>query len=108
MKVLFDEGTPLPLRKFLPGHDVDTVQELGWSSMRDGELLRRAGESYEVFVTTDRNLRHQQNLTGLSIAILVLPTPSWPKLSRYALEIRDALNRIGVGEVREYSPGGPF
>lgn len=101
MTLLFDEGTPLPLRACLTGHVVHTVQELGWSSMSDGALLARAEGLFDVFITADRNLRHQQNLSNLTLAILVLPTPSWPKLSPHANKIRDAVHRLGKGECHE-------
>ena len=101
MRVLFDEGTPLPLREHLIGHSVQTVQQLGWSGATDRELLARAEGTYDVFVTTDRNLRHQQNLSDLILAILVLPTPSWPKLLHHADKIRDEINQINRGEFKE-------
>jgi len=65
LKLLFDQGTPAPLRGNLHEHTVDTLAEKGWSDKDNGELLDLAErEGYEVFVTTDQNLRHQQNLTG--------------------------------------------
>ena len=73
MKVLFDQGTPAPLRDHLPEHCVDTLAAKGWSDKDNGELLDLTErEGYEVFVTTDQNLRHQQNLTGKRIGIVVL------------------------------------
>ena len=63
VKVLFDQGTPVPLREFLSGHEVSTAYELGWSTLRNGELLAMAeARGFQVFVTTDTNLRYQQNL----------------------------------------------
>ena len=65
MKLLFDQGTRAPLRGNLHEHTVDALAEKGWSDKDNGELLDLAeSEGYEVFVTTDQNLRHQQNLTG--------------------------------------------
>ena len=65
LKVLFDQGTPVPLRDHLLEHYVDTLAAKGWSDKDNGELLDLAGrEGYEILVTTDQNLRHQQNLTG--------------------------------------------
>lgn len=58
MKVLFDQGTPVPLREFLSGHEVSTAYELGWSTLRNGELLAMAeAGGFQVFVTSDTNLR---------------------------------------------------
>jgi len=77
MRVLFDQGTPVPLRRFLNSHTVTTVYEKGWSSTRNGDLLRLADqEMFEVFLTTDQHLKDQQNLTDCRIAIVVLPTTS--------------------------------
>jgi len=74
VRVLFDQGVPVPLREHLTGHQVQTAFETGWSELANGELLTRAEERFDAFVTTDRNLRKQQNLSGRRIAILALPT----------------------------------
>lgn len=64
---------PARLRRELPGHDVHIVQQLGWAGIANGALLRlAAGEGFEVFVTVDRNLEFQQNVPGLSLAIVTL------------------------------------
>ena len=98
MKVLFDQGTPVPLRRHLHPHLVDTSAERGWSTLQNGELLNKAeADSYEAFITTDRNLKYQQNLAGRKIRILVLTTTSWPKISKKVAQIRDALEKIDVG-----------
>ena len=83
MRILFDQGTPVPLRHALPGHSVETAYERGWSNLCNGDLLTAAeGASFELFVTTDQNLRYQQNLAGRRIAILVLPTTRWPVIEQ--------------------------
>ena len=73
MRVLFDQGTPVPLRQSLSGHNVSTAYELGWATLKNGELLRSAEEQgFEVLVTTDTNLRYQQNLSARqSIRVVV-------------------------------------
>jgi hypothetical protein len=53
MRVLFDQGTPVPLRHALAPHEVSTAFELGWSNLENGDLLREAEGRFEVFVTTD-------------------------------------------------------
>ena len=79
MKLLFDQDTPAPLRGNLHEHPVDTVAEKGWSDKEDGKLLDLAErDGYEVFVTTDQDLRHLQNLTGRQIGIEVLLATAWP------------------------------
>lgn len=77
MRILFDQGTPAPLRHLLAGHAVSTAYELGWSTLKNGELLAAAeGQAFEVLVTTDTNLKYQQDLGSRHIAIVVLGTTS--------------------------------
>ena len=65
MKILFDQGTPAPLRRYLAGHSVDTAYERGWSDLRNGDLLTEAEiNGYDLLITTDQNMRYQQNLAG--------------------------------------------
>jgi predicted nuclease of predicted toxin-antitoxin system len=98
MKILFDQGTPVPLRRYLHPHSVDTTSERSWSTLKNGELLNQAeSNGYEVFITTDRNLKYQQNLTGRKVRILVLTTTSWPRISKKADLIRDALSNLNEG-----------
>ena len=81
MRILFDQGTPVPLRRSLDAHEVATAYELGWSTVTNGDLIRLAEqEGYELLITTDTNLRYQQNLENRNIAILVLTTTSWPRI----------------------------
>lgn len=80
MRVLFDQGTPDPLRHTLTAHVVSTAYEMGWSALSNGDLLDAAESQFDAFVTTDQNLHYQQNLAGRRLAILVLPFASWPKL----------------------------
>ena len=72
MRILLDESLPSELKSELPGHDVQTVQEVGWSSLKNGELLVRAVGKFDVFVTADQNLQYQQNLSKLPVAVVVL------------------------------------
>lgn len=77
MRILFDEDAPRPLRRHLSGHDVKTVQEMGWSGKKNGELLDLSAENgFDVFLTFDQNLVQQQNLTGRPIAIVVMVAPN--------------------------------
>jgi hypothetical protein len=83
VRILFDQGTPVPLRESLRHHEVITAFEQGWSNLKNGELLDEAEASgFEVLVTTDRNLKYQQNLDSRHIAVVVLSTPSWPRIER--------------------------
>ena len=97
MKVLFDQGTPVPLREFLSGHEVSTAYELGWSALRNGELLAMAeAGGFQVFVTTDNNLRYQQNLQDRGIAIVVLSTTSWPRIRLRVEDIKLAIDQAAA------------
>jgi hypothetical protein len=73
MRVLVDECVPRFLRRLL-GHEAQTAQDCGWGGIKNGELLSLAGEQFEVFLTSDKNLRYQQNLSKRKIAIIELPT----------------------------------
>ena len=81
MQVLLDQGTPAPLRAFLVSHQVFTAYERGWSTLENGELLQAAElAGFLVLVTTDTNLKYQQNLASRRIAVVVLSTTSWPRI----------------------------
>ncbi|MXX34904.1 MAG: hypothetical protein F4107_04955 [Gemmatimonadetes bacterium] len=102
MRILFDQGTPAPLRRHLGDHEVDTVAERGWSELVNGDLIARAEDAgYDVIVTTDQNMRHQQNLTGRRLAIVVLLSTAWPYVRLRTEEIREALAQVRPGEFRE-------
>jgi hypothetical protein len=101
MRVLFDQGTPAPLRRALAPHEVSTAFELGWSNLENGDLLRAAEGSFGVFITTDQNLRYQQNLSGRQLAILVLPTTNWLEIRQHQDEVAAAVNLMRPGEYRE-------
>jgi hypothetical protein len=76
VRILRDESLPRPLAASLTGHTVSTVQELGWTSLENGELLRRAAERFDVLVTADQNLEYQQNLTMLPVSVVVMVASS--------------------------------
>lgn len=72
MRVLFDQGTPVPISRYLEGHAVGISADLGWDRLRNGDLLAVAEQAgYDVLLTTDKNLRYQQNLKERKIAIVV-------------------------------------
>ena len=104
MKILFDQGTPVPLRAALVGHMVETAYERDWSNLSNGDLLTAAeASSFELLVTTDRNLRYQQALVGRQLAIIVLPTTRWPQIQRHVAEVVAAVASIQPGECRDLS-----
>ncbi len=76
MRVFLDECVDWRLARDIVGHDVKTARQLGWTAIKNGELLNLAAKHFDVFVTVDRNLSFQQNLPELSIAVVVLETKS--------------------------------
>jgi predicted nuclease of predicted toxin-antitoxin system len=86
MRVLFDQGTPVPLAQFLVGYTVSTSAREGWSRYQNSDLLNAAkAAGFEVLVTADKNLRYQQNLTVRKIAIIVLLKQQWPDLAEMCI-----------------------
>jgi hypothetical protein len=102
VKILFDQGTPVPLRRHLAGHSVQTVYEQGWSTLSNGELLAQAEQGgYDLLITTDQNLRYQQNLTNRRLAILVLLSTSWPRIRLRLDVIRTEVDNVSAGGYKE-------
>jgi hypothetical protein len=107
VRILFDQGTLVPLRNALVGHDVRTAFEMGWSELQNGDLLQAAESQFGSFITTDRNLLYQQNLAGRSLAILVLPFASWPRLRCHTDAIAAAVNALEPGDFIELTFESP-
>ncbi|PDW02291.1 DUF5615 family PIN-like protein [Candidatus Viridilinea mediisalina] len=106
MRILLDECLPRKLKRSLAGHAVATVQERGWSSKKNGELLRLMDGTVDVFLTSDQNLRYQQNLAtiGFSIIVLVVPDNRLPTLQPLMPQVQSLLNTITLGSVVEVLP----
>ncbi len=104
MRILFDQGTPVPLRRYLTDHVVDTAYERGWSDLQNGELLDVSEhEVYEILVTTDQNLKYQQNLANSGISVIVLLSTSWPRIQEHIDEIKTAIANSVPGSYTEVS-----
>lgn len=101
VRVVFDICVPRPLRKHLPGHEIRTAQEMGWDTLQNGDLIRAAERLFDVLVTSDQNLRYQQNLTQRRLAIVVLPTNFLPAVLRLAPKLSVTLARILAGDFIE-------
>lgn len=102
MRILFDQGTPVPLRRFLTHHQVTTAYECGWARLKNGELLDNAeADGFDVLVTTDSNLKYQQNLASRRIAIIVLSTTSWPRIQASVADIVHAVDVAAPGSYAE-------
>ena len=103
MRILFDHGTPVPLRRNLRNHEVATAYEMGWAKLANGALLSAAESEFEVLITTDQSLRYQQNLVDRKLAILVLPTTSWPRIQANIEQIVAAVDALSPGDFVELS-----
>jgi len=102
VRILFDQGTPVPLRESLTHHEVTTAYERGWSQLKNGELLDAAeNETVEVLVSTDLNLKYQQNLKSRRIALVILSTPSWPRIERAVTMVVRAVDTAVPGSYVE-------
>jgi predicted nuclease of predicted toxin-antitoxin system len=93
VRILFDECVPKRLRNFLPGHQAKTVQEAGWTGVKNGELLKKTSEGFDALITVDRNLAFQQNIHELVLPVVVIhsPTNRLKDLERYVPEILQLL-----------------
>jgi hypothetical protein len=94
MRIILDENVPRPVAEWLRGHEVTTVQEKGWSGVENGELLARLAGNFDLFITADKNLRYQQDLRELPIAILELPFNRLPDLLAIKTRVMQAVNEI--------------
>lgn len=100
MKILFDNNTPAGLAKFLRGHEVVRVAQVGWESYSNGELLAAAEKAgFELLLTCDQNLTYQQNLEGRQIALVILSRNNWQRVRRVAHKITTAVDFIQRGQV---------
>ena len=98
MLVLFDQGTPVPIRPFLKEHTVQTTAQRGWDKLKNGELLKAAEDAgFDVLVTPDKNIRYQQNLTVRTIALVVLGNSQWPILRLHVERVVATVNAARPG-----------
>lgn len=102
MKILFDQGTPVPIRRFLEGHEIRTAAQERWNALRNGDLLEAAeAAGFDLLLTTDKNLRYQQSLSGRRIAVVVLGKQQWPDLRPHVQLVVDAVNGSAAGSFAE-------
>jgi hypothetical protein len=102
MRVLFDQATPVPIRSYLAGHDVRTAAQQGWDTLKNGELLAAAeADGFDVLLTTDKNMRYQQNLAGRKIGVVVLALQQWPDLRPHVQRVVEAINTAERGSYTE-------
>lgn len=103
MKILLDESVPNVIKERLSHLAILTVQDMGWTGIKNGELLRRAEEQFDVFVTADQKLRYQQNLSGRKLAFIVIPTNQVRAVVGLLPVIEDGLKRAQPGTLIEIS-----
>lgn len=102
MKILFDNCAPNPIARSLSGHEVTFARHIGWHELKNGELIQRAEDAgFELILSTDRNIKYQQNLAGRKIAILVLGQQNWNLLRPHIQFVVDAVNAAIPGSYAE-------
>jgi hypothetical protein len=105
-RVLFDENMPRKLRRDLPEFHIRTAQEEGWSAFKNGALLSRASDAFDVLVTIDQRMRYQQNMPQFAIGVVIIEVPDTRFVHLRALvsDIREAIHKVGTGEVLVVPP----
>ena len=102
MRILFDNGTPRGLAQFLGTHKVEEAHNHGWEELGNGQLIEAAESAgFEVLVTTDKNIRYQQNLTSRTISLVVLERSQGPMVKRVEEEIAASINKASPGSYLE-------
>ena len=98
MLILFDQATPVLLKAFLKGHLIRTAAQQGWDRLKNGDLLNAAElAGFDVLLTTDRNMRYQQNIEGKRICIVALSCQQWPELEPHVQLVIEALRTVKPG-----------
>ena len=106
MRILFDQNVPRALRNLLPGHDVRTAAEMGWSTLANGNLIDAAERGgFEAMITADRNFRFQVDISARSFAVIILSTNHWQTLRRGVPAIVRALQQARPGSYQEVAVG---
>ena len=102
MRILFDQGTPRGLAAALRGHEVTEARKRGWERISNGELLKLAESAgFDLLLTTDKRIRYQQNLSGRTIAIIVLGNSPWRLVRLHLERIAAAVNAATTGSYAE-------
>ena len=104
-RVLLDHCVPRPLAALLFGVTIATAKQMGWTQLKNGELLAIAESAgFDVLITSDKNLRYQQNLATRRIAIIEMPTNRLSQLPRYAPQVNSLLATIAPGTYEVLAP----
>lgn len=94
MKIIIDECVPSIVKRGIPERGIVSVQDMGWAGIKNGKLLKLVAANFDVFITSDKNLRHQQNLAELDLAIILLPSNQVPAVKALLPDIDHALSEI--------------
>lgn len=102
-RVLLDESLPRPIARVLTGYHIETVANAGWAGLKNGELLTAAAGHFDVLLSADQGIAHQQNLTSVSLGIVVLAgrTNKLEDLLPLIPQVREAIDRVSPGKVIE-------
>ena len=105
MKIFLDHCVPKRLLRLLTEHEVKTAYQMGWAAKKNGELLQLVASEFEVFLTVDQNLRHQQNLASSSLRFIVLVAANnqYDSLAPLIPQVKVALTKLAPGDVIETS-----
>ena len=95
MKIIIDECVPSIVKRGMPDRSIKTVQEMGWSGIKNGKLLRLVVDEFDVFITSDKNLRHQQNLESFDITVILLPSNQVPAVRALLPKLDQTLTQLG-------------
>jgi len=101
MRIIIDECVPSIAKRGLPARNIVTVQEMGWAGVKNGKLLKLVADQFDVFITSDQNLRFQQNLGTVDLAVIVLPSNQVPVVKQLLPAIDDALDAVRAGVLIE-------
>jgi hypothetical protein len=106
LKILLDANEPHDLRAFLSHHQTFTAAYMGWDGLKNGELLSAAeAGTFDVLVTGDKTLHHEQNMFGRKIALISLSAVSWPVIEPYVAKIADAVDNAKPGSLTRVECG---
>ncbi len=102
MRILFDHNTPSGIARHLAGHTVTKAKDIGWDRLTNGDLLAAAEKAgFDLLLTADKNMRYQQNLSGRTMALVVLGKSPWPLVRLHLEKIAAAVNAATPGSYAE-------
>ena len=100
-RVLFDQSTPRPVRRYLTKHEVRTALELGWERLSNGMLLSAADKAgFDVFLSGDRNIPSQQTMNGRRLAVLCMTANNWPIVQPHIQNVVEAVDSAEPGTAK--------